>query len=139
MLPGPGAFPTFLYYFAFTALLATIVLNKGMNLPASTGISYTVGITSGLIAGLLGSYFNRTIQITITTTRSAAIEVNAVLETLGYEKIDQDIEGYVVYERKRLSKLFSSRVFVQIEGVTAKIAGRASMVKRLEKQLQPPS
>ncbi len=140
MLPGPGALPTFLYYFAFTSLSVSLLLSKGSGIPVSTNIPYAVGMVSGLVAGLLGTYFNRTIQVALPSSSQTIAALKETLETMGYRESPQSSEssqlmdGYTVFERDGLGKLLSSRIFAQLEGEEVAIAGRAITVKRIQRQ-----
>jgi hypothetical protein len=141
MLPGPGTLPTFLYYFAFTSLSVSLLLSKGAGIPVSTNIPYAVGMASGLVAGLLGTYFNRTIQVTLPSSPQTIATLKETLETMGYRESHQSSEssqfmdGYAVFERDGLGKLLSSRIFAQLDGEDVAIAGRAITVRQIQQQL----
>lgn len=144
-MSGPGVFPTFLYYFAFTYLVVTIVLKKGVTEPLPTNIAYSVSLILGISAGILGAYVNRTVQVSIPLEPATQAKLSTLLEAMGYQPVlrtngDSDGEqpragDYIAYERTGLSSLFSSKVFIQTTGTVATIAGRASMIKRLTNQL----
>jgi hypothetical protein len=62
---GPGLAATFLYYFASTGIVLTMIASRGANLSIDTGIPQAVGAIGGTIAGIFGTYFNRTISFTV--------------------------------------------------------------------------
>jgi hypothetical protein len=134
---GPGFWPTFLYYFGGTALVFTLVTAKALNMSVGNAFPQEVGLMGGLIAGLVGGYFNRTATISVSTKdkKSFTKKLNEILSSSGYQQTDE-IEGVLVYERPRFSKFFSGRVFVQFEDGTATIASRSVQIKALKKQLE---
>ncbi|MCS6815194.1 MAG: hypothetical protein NZ772_16695 [Cyanobacteria bacterium] len=144
-MSGPGVFPTFLYYFAFTYLVVAIVLKKGVTEPLPTDITYAISLISSISAGALGAYVNRTIQVSIPLEPTTQTKLSTLLEAMGYRPISNansesdskrtEASDCIIYERPGLSKLFSSKVFIQTTGTVATIAGRASMIKRLTSQL----
>ena len=134
---GPGFWPTFLYYFGGTALVFTLVTAKALNMGVGNSFPQEMGLLGGLLAGLIGGYFNRTttISVAVKDKKPFTKKLNEVLSSSGYQQTDE-IEGVLVYERPKLSKFFSGRVFVQLEKDTATIASRAVQIKALKKQLE---
>ncbi|MGF1499909.1 MAG: hypothetical protein ACFB8W_24235 [Elainellaceae cyanobacterium] len=136
---GPGFFATFLYYFASMALLSTFVAIKGLGLGISTGIPQQLGLVAGVVAGVLGGYFNRTMAIALPIQNQTKFlnTLNQTLEAMDYHpnpELDWE-DGVRVYERSPLRKLFSGRVYVQIEAQQAIIASRAVHVRNLRRRL----
>jgi len=133
---GPGLLPTFLYYFVATTLIVAIAVSQGTGTSLETGNPYQVGIAFGLVAGLLGTYFNRYVTISVPLkTKAARRNLSDTLNTMGYVETNQ-LEGITVYERSALSKFFGGKYLVQIEQDTATISGRSSRIKALQKKLQ---
>jgi hypothetical protein len=69
-VPGPtlqtvGFLPTFLYYFTGATLIAAVSSAQAFNLDLATGAPFRFGIVPGLMAGLAGAYFNRTVSLAI--------------------------------------------------------------------------
>ncbi|MEB3355872.1 MAG: hypothetical protein VKK04_04045 [Synechococcales bacterium] len=136
---GPGFWATFLYYFTSMALLSTLLAAKGLGLGVSTGIPQQLGLVAGLMAGGLGGYFNRTtaIALPISNQKTFLKTLNEALEAMGYypnPELDWE-EGVRVYERSPLRKVFSGRVYVQLEAQRAIVASRAMHIRSLKRRL----
>lgn len=134
---GPGIAATFLYYFTSTAVVLAFVVSQALGISVSTGVPQQFGAIGGLVAGILGAYFNRTISFTIPITGKKQFSnlLESTLAELGYQRISEE-EGIQTYERSALSKWFSGRIFVQIEDNQATIASRAITVRTLKKVLE---
>jgi hypothetical protein len=134
---GPRFVPTFLYYFSTTAIVFSLVTIKGMGLGLETGLPQQVGLIGGLVAGLLGGYFNRTMTLTVPVKNKQKFfnTLNESLSKMGYQQ-REEMDGVVVYERSALSKFLSGKVFVHIEQDTATIASRAVHIRGLRKLIQ---
>lgn len=140
---GPGLVVTFLYYFTSTAVVITFVMSRALGLGVNTGIPQQVGALGGLLVGILGAYFNRTISFTVPfqSQKQFLKELEATLTQLGYQQIsdiDSDIENVRVYQRSSFSKWFSGRIFVQLENQQATIASRAITLRNLKAQYPKP-
>jgi hypothetical protein len=133
---GPGLVATFLYYFSSTAVVLTFVTIQSTGLNLATGIPQQVGGLGGLIAGVLGTYFNRTLSFSVPVEgrKKFLNQLESTLTGMGYEKI-ADEEGVQTYQRSSFSKWFSGRIFVQVEDQQATIASRAITVRNLKKVL----
>lgn len=134
---GPGLVATFLYYFSSTAVVLAFVTIQSTGLSPATGIPQQVGAIGGLIAGVLGTYFNRTLSfsVSIEGRKKFLNQLESTLTSMGYEKIADD-EGVQTYQRSSFSKWFSGRIFVQVEDQQATIASRAITVRNLKKVLE---
>lgn len=134
---GPGVAPTFLYYFSATALLFTLVAAKGLGVSIRSEIPQQVGLLGGLLAGVVGAYFNRTIVRAFNPMPDKTLPTTLVdvLSRMGYQ-LAEEVEGVQVYERSGLSRLFSGRVFVQREGQGLRVAGRSLQVKAIQTAMQ---
>jgi hypothetical protein len=133
---GPGFLPTFLYYFTGTAIIFTLLASKGLGLSLSTGVPEQLGILGGLVAGTLGAYLNQTTTFSVQFRDRQKFfrELETTLNQLGYEQTAEE-DGLRVYERSSARKLFSGKVYVQLEGNSATLGSRASIVRRLRKGL----
>lgn len=132
---GPGFLPTFLYYFVGTTLIVAFVVSQGaINVEVSNPVQ--VGLPFGLLAGLLGSYFNRsqTVAVTFKSKKVFTRSLNELLGQLGYQETSP-VDEFIVYERSIPSKWLSSKLFVQIGNESATLTGRSSIVRALQKQL----
>jgi hypothetical protein len=131
---GPGFLPTFLYYFVGTTVIVAIVAVQGLGMSLETGNPYQLGLPVGLVAGLIGAYFNRSIVVTVPFPHRGTFlkTLKQALTQLGYAETDQ-LDEFTVYERSGLSKVFSGRLFIQVEKTSAAIAGRSRNVKALRK------
>ncbi|NEP49641.1 MAG: hypothetical protein F6K65_12850 [Moorea sp. SIO3C2] len=133
---GPGLLITFLYYFTCTTLITTVFSSQVLRLSLVTGMPYSVGVIFGLIGGLLGTYFNRTVTVSL-EFKSKKVFTAALQDTLtemGFEETSK-LDDFVVYQRPALSNLFSGKVFVQIGKGKANIASRSRNIKRISRKL----
>lgn len=132
---GPGLVATFLYYFTSTAVVITFVMSRSLGLGISTGIPQQVGALGGLLTGILGAYFNRTISFTVPFQNQKQFlkSLEATLTQLGYQQISEE-EDVRVYQRSSFNKWFSGRIFVQLENQQATIASRAITIRSLKAQ-----
>ena len=133
MLEPPGFWLTFSYYFAVTNLIVIGIFSQRLGLNWLDPSIYPLSICVGLITGLLGANFNRSVTIEVPFKRKAEF-----LKILNKELADMDfvatseLENFTVYQKSNFATLFSGRIFVKTEGKTATIIGRASAVKKLE-------
>lgn len=134
---GPGAAATFLYYFTSTAVILSFVVAQSIGIGIDTGVPQQVGAIGGLMAGVLGTYFNRTISFSVPyeSAKKFLNRLETTLSQLGYEQI-AEVDGVRTYQRSGLSKWFSGRVFVQTEAGTATIASRAITIRNLKQVIQ---
>lgn len=132
MPQGPGFLVTFLYYFSSTTLIVIFVTSKGIGMSLETGLPYQFGILFGLVAGLLGAYFNRsaTISVSFRNKKTFIKTLEQALSEMGFQKKSQ-LEEFAVYQKSAISTLFSGKVLVQIDQNSATIIGRSSNIKRL--------
>lgn len=137
MPPGPGFLPTFLYYFTGTSLIVALIVAQQLGVSLATRTPYQIGASLGLLAGLLGAYFNRSqlISVNITNPKAFTQKLTQMLNSAGYQETGK-AEEFTVYERSGASGVFSGKIFVQIEKKSATIAGRASKVEMLRKSLE---
>lgn len=133
---GPGFLPTFLYYFTGTAVIFTLLASKGLGLSLSTGIPEQLGMMGGLVAGALGTYLNQTTTFSVQfrDRKKFLRELETTLSELGYEQASEE-DGLRIYERSSARKLFSGKVYVQLESNSATLGSRASIVRQLRKGL----
>ncbi|NJL40076.1 MAG: hypothetical protein HC899_27450 [Leptolyngbyaceae cyanobacterium SM1_4_3] len=134
---GPGFGATFLYYFTSTAILFTLVSSQALGVDMGSGIPQQVGLVGGLVAGLMGAYFNRTTTLSVTFKGKKAFlaNLNTVLSQMGYQQKSEE-DDLLVYERSALGRFLSGKVYVQIEPEKATIASRSLQLKRIQKQIQ---
>jgi hypothetical protein len=137
---GPGFLPTFLYYFTTTSILFTLVASKGMGFSVTSGIPQQLGLVSGLAAGLLGAYFNRSIAFSVPfqSKKKFLAELETTLTAMGYQLTSQE-DDLRIYARSSLGQWLSGKLYVQLEQTCATIASRAATIRRLRKELNPPS
>ncbi len=139
-LPGPGVGFTFLYYFSMTIVIIVVAGSQGLHLSVGSVQLYRYGILLGLLAGGIGTYFNRTVSFDITSQDQSALNAQLVetLAELGFE-LDVDAtegqENYTIYSRSGLARLFSGKVFVGMRSHPLQIVSRASTIRRLQRQL----
>ncbi|GAB4146201.1 MAG: hypothetical protein Fur0046_24100 [Cyanobacteria bacterium J069] len=137
---GPGFVATFLYYFASTAIVFTLV--TALSLDAElTGIPRQVGLLGGIVGGITGAYFNRTVSIVLPIKGKKLFwnSLNPALTDLGYTLCQnaegEDADGVRVYERTGLRKALSGKIYVQLEKDKATLSGRSAQIKAIQKRL----
>ncbi|NEO15630.1 MULTISPECIES: hypothetical protein [unclassified Moorena] len=133
---GPGLLITFLYYFTCTTLITTVFSSQVLRLSLVTGMPYSVGVIFGLIGGLLGTYFNRTVTVSLEfkSKKVFTVALQDALTEMGFEETSK-LDDFVVYQRPALSNLFSGKVFGQIGKGKAIIASRSINIKRISRKL----
>lgn len=132
MLQVPGFWLTFLYYFSVTNLIVILVVSQGMGIGFDEQILYQIAVFLGLIAGLVGAKFNRSITISASFANQKKFSkiLNETLSQMGFEPKSQ-LEDFTVYEKSTWKSWFSGKIFVRIEAKSATIIGRSNMVKKL--------
>lgn len=113
---GPGLAATFLYYFTSAAVAITFVVARSTGMGIETGIPQQFGALSGLVAGLIGVYFNRTAQFSFSVQgrKKWLNELDSALAQYGYQLTSSESD-LRIYERSGWSKWFSGRIFVQTD------------------------
>ena len=134
--PIPGATITFLYYFSMTTLIVLLVMSQGMGVSLNSQIPYQLGISLGLITGVMGAYFNRSVTLTlkIKNPQTFMKQLESTLATLGFENASQ-VDDYTIYSRAGFSSLFSGKILVKIEPKSAILIGRSRNIKSLQRIL----
>ncbi len=132
MLQVPGFWLTFLYYFSVTNLIVILVVSQGMGINFNDRILYQIAIFLGLIAGLIGAKFNRSVTISASFANKKKFSkiLNETLSQMGFEPKSQ-LENFTVYEKSSWKSLFTGKIFVQIEAKSATIIGRSNIIKKL--------
>ncbi|NES87310.1 MAG: hypothetical protein F6K10_41675 [Moorea sp. SIO2B7] len=136
MLQGPRFLVTFLYYFSCTTVIVVVIASQIMGLSLEAKLPYQFGILFGLVAGLLGANFNRSVTIS-TSFRNKKVftkTLNEALYEMGFEESTQ-VDEFTVYQKSALRTLFSGKVFVQIDNNSATIISRSSIIKRLSQKI----
>lgn len=134
---GPGFLSTFLYYLVVTTFISVLALSQGQEQGLALDHLWLIAVLTGVVSGLVGSYLNSHIVLTLPIQNQAAFlkQLKGVLTTIGYEATSQ-IEAAIVYERSGPSKMFSGKLFVQIEPTVATISGRSTTVRKVRQQLE---
>lgn len=129
----PGFGLTFFYYFAVTNLIVIGLVSLRFEVSWLDPTIYPIGICAGLIAGILGTNFNRNVTVTATIKRKAAWlkTFNETLADMGFEP-QGELEDFTIYRKQAIATLFSGRVFLKLEGKTATIIGRANIIGKLQ-------
>ncbi|MBF2001184.1 MAG: hypothetical protein IGS38_10740 [Synechococcales cyanobacterium M58_A2018_015] len=147
---GPGFLPTFLYYFTSTAVICAFVVSRALGVGLDSSIPQEIGAAGGVVAGLLGAYFNRTVTYTVSVPSQKKFlnYLETLLEQMGYrravaESDETESESATaaestdlrVYERSSFSKWFSGKIYVQLDAKSVTIASRAVTIRQLRRQL----
>ena len=133
---GLGFWATFYYYFTGMTLIVAFLASQVLGLSLTQPFPYRYGITIGLIAGLVGAYFNRSMTLSLEFKNKKAFTntLNTSLSEMGFEP-KSELDDFVVYQRPALRNLFSGKVFVKIENGMATIISRASIIRRLRQKI----
>ncbi len=139
-LPGPGAGFTFLYYFSMTIVIVVLAGSQGLNLPVGAVELYRYGLILGLLAGGIGTYFNRTTSFEISAKDISTFKTQfeQILAASGFEldaNATEQQEDFTVYSRSGLAGIFSGRVFVAYRGGMTQVVSRASVIRRLRQSV----
>lgn len=96
-----------------------------------------MGLLGGIVGGLVGAYFNRTVTMSVPVKQEKAFlkTLNQTLAQLGFELVDQE-EEVRIYQRSGLRRFLSGKIYVQIEPSSATIASRATQIRLLKKVLE---
>jgi hypothetical protein len=137
MQAGSSFLSTFIYYFATTAIVITVVVSQATGLEIATGVPQQIGALGGALAGLVGVYFNRSVAIVVPFLEKEKFlaELETLLTAMGYQLQAKGNEVRV-YARSGINKWLSGRVFVKFEGQEATIASRAVHMRQIEPQIQ---
>ncbi|MEO1402197.1 MAG: hypothetical protein AAFV72_13270 [Cyanobacteria bacterium J06635_1] len=145
MPKGPGTGFTFLYYFASTSLVGTLLASQVLHVSLSTGIPNQIGVVLGVFGGGVGTYFNRsqTLELPVKGKKELLNRLNPILSDMGYtlaEDSEELAEG-LIYQRSGLRSLLSGKVYVtwaqkQADQKQAIVTSRAVHIRTLQKQLR---
>ena len=130
----PGITITFLYYFACTnVIIFFIAFTQSSRLGIDESLLYQLGLVVGLLTGILGAKFNRSVTITASYRKSKNFEktIKKVLNDLGFIT-DSKLEEFTVYQIPSFKSLFVGKLFLQIEKRSSTIICRASLAKQLK-------
>lgn len=132
---GPGAIATFLYYFATTTLIMTI-LSLQFGLAQEFGVPLIVNPIIGLVGGTLGAYFNRSVTISMPfkNRKTFQRELDSILAEMGYS-CDRELDDWLVYHRPTLRQLFSGRIYIKLEDGLAMLSSRSVHIQTLLRRL----
>lgn len=147
---GPGFLPTFLYYFSSTAVVCAFVVSRALGVGLDSSIPQEIGAAGGVVAGLLGAYFNRTVTYTapFQSQKKFLNYLETLLEQMGYQQVieqpdetDADLaaaqpDNLRIYTRSSFSKWFSGKIYVQLDAQSATIASRAVTIRQLRQRLE---
>ena len=134
----PGITITFLYYFACTnVIIFFIAFTQSARLGIDESLLYQLGLVVGLLTGVLGAKFNRSVTITASYRKSKNFEktIKKVLNDLDFIT-DSQLEEFTVYQIPSFKSLFVGKLFLQIEKRSSTIICRASLAKQLKENDQ---
>ncbi len=150
---GPGFLFTFVYY-TVTATIVAALVGAPLLFGGRLGLeAIETALPIGLVLGLLGGYFNRTASLELTARNATELrdQLDRLLAEWEFEAIDpadssnppkadpsnNPLAAVQVYERNSWRKWFSGRVFVRADRQTIAIVSRASLIRKLQRQLTP--
>ncbi|RMF28434.1 MAG: hypothetical protein D6756_00165 [Cyanobacteria bacterium J083] len=139
MFQAPGLYITFLYYFACTNLIVLLVTTGGMGMDWHSATPYQLGILCGLFAGILGSWFNRSVKLSTSFKNKTKFTRNLQkkLSELGFTQVTK-MEEYTLYEKPDLKNLFAGKVMVKIDDNdnSATIISRSKNLPKLKELIE---
>ncbi|NER81850.1 MAG: hypothetical protein F6K42_20260 [Leptolyngbya sp. SIO1D8] len=133
---GPGVTFTFIYYFSGAALITTLLAVKTLGVGFGAGITGQLALLVGSVAGLLGTFYNRTkiLEIPVSKPKVFARQLEETLSEMGYT-LTETVDTVSVYQRSRFRRLFSGDIFVQNQDKGVVLVSRAVNIRTLEKRL----
>jgi hypothetical protein len=152
MPSGPGFWIVFSYYSFGTIAIGTLVGSRLLHTSAFIDpAAFQNSVPLAIMVGLVAAYFNRTERLEIRGRDAATLtaDIHNSLTDLGFESQDaqddsaqddsaQDAsaqDDYVVYQRSSRWRSLSGSIIVQIQGDSATIISRASVITRLRQRL----
>ena len=86
-ITGPGFGVTFLYYFSMTTLIVVLIGVQALHWSPTSALLYRYGMALGMLAGLVGTYFNRTIRLEMAVDPTDAFvdKMSQVLSEMGFQ------------------------------------------------------
>ncbi|MEM9164792.1 MAG: hypothetical protein AAGC54_17215 [Cyanobacteria bacterium P01_F01_bin.4] len=136
---GPGTGFTFLYYFASTSLVGTLLASQVLHVSLSSGIPNQIGVVLGVVGGAVGTYFNRsqTLNLPIKGKKELLNRLNPILTDMGYALAEDSEEpaAGLIYQRSGLRALLSGKVYVTLAPKQAILTSRAVHIRTIQKQL----
>ncbi len=138
MNAGPGLWTTFLYYFVMTTLIGSVTASQALETSPTSPIAVQIGTVLGGLAGILGTYFNRSLtwELPIQGQKSFWNRLEQILAELNVERLpesEEEEEANVrIYRRSGRGSWFAGRLYVQVEGEQAQFLGRASLIRKLK-------
>ena len=135
MTMGPGAIATFLYYFATTTLIMTI-LSLQFGLAQEFGVPLSINPIIGLVGGTMGAYFNRSVTISMPfkNRKTFQRELDSILAEMGYS-CDRELDDWLVYRRPTIRQLFSGKIYVKLDDGLAMLSSRSVHIQALLRRL----
>ncbi|MEM6518884.1 MAG: hypothetical protein AAF722_06070 [Cyanobacteria bacterium P01_C01_bin.70] len=134
---GPGASFTFLYYLVTAGVITNLFTARLYGVSAVTLLPEVAGLAGGVIAGLLGIFFNRSQTLTVPFTSKKQFRrlLNDVMTSMGYalEETSGTVERY---QKPNASRWFTGDIFVQQRDKAAVFVSRASNIRTVARQLK---
>jgi len=137
LLPsGPNGFITFLYYFGFTSLIGSVVIAQSLHLDLGTPTPYQYAFIPGIIGGVWGTYFNRSVTLEIKSHQPQNLLANLEnkLNELGFTQCQQQDQIWV-YSPELLPSLFMGKIRVLVQENQIRIVGRAIHIQKLQQSI----
>ena len=134
---GPGITPTFLYYFLGAFAVCTGLATQALHVSIGTGIPSQLGLILGILGGVVGTYFNRSTQVTLPYKGIKQLKnyLEPTLTEMGYT-LQQSEDDVLIYQRDQIRQWLSGRIYIYLQGKTATIMSRALHIRDLKKRLK---
>jgi hypothetical protein len=141
-----GFWPTFVYFFAGTTLIAAVTSAQALQVELTSGAPFQLGILFGLLSGFVGAYYNRTtkLEIAIPEGKDNAIPFNqslsAAIQSIGYTpapptEAEEIMPGYELYRRAGLRHWLSGNLLLRRQPEQVQLYSRARIIRQLKKTL----
>lgn len=137
LLPsGPDGFITFLYFFGLTSLIASVTIAQFLHLDLGETTPYQYAFIPGIIGGVWGTYFNRSVTVELTAKKPQEIlaKLEQQLNKIGFTEC-QTQDALRTYSPPPFKALFMGKIRILIQKQHIRIVGRAVHLRELKKLL----
>jgi hypothetical protein len=137
LLPsGPNGFITFLYYFGLTSLILSVAIAQSLHLDLGTPTPYQYAFILGVIGGIWGAYFNRSVTLELKSHQPQNLLANLEnkLNELGFIQC-QEQDGIRIYSPRFLPSLFMGKIRILVQENQVRIVGRAVHIQKLQQSI----
>ncbi|APB35255.1 hypothetical protein GlitD10_2910 [Gloeomargarita lithophora Alchichica-D10] len=123
-----------MYYFGLTSLIVSWPIAEFLHLDLGASTPYQYAFIFGVMGGIWGTYFNRSITLELTSDQPEKLLVNLEnkLNEMGFTQSQQQ-EMIRIYTPRSLQALFMGKIRVLVQKKQVRIVGRAVHIRALQK------